>query len=117
MQYLVLGPLEVRGDDGLVDLGGRRQRTVRARLLGARREAVSADRLIEDVWGGTPGPSALGVLQAYVSNLRRLLEPERAPRAPATVLRTKAPGYLLDVHTDADELGEALQAGMRLLKD
>jgi DNA-binding SARP family transcriptional activator len=35
-------------------------------------------------------------LRAYVSNLRRVLEPGRAPRAPAVVLRTRAPGYLLD---------------------
>lgn len=38
-------------------------------------------------------------LRTYVSNLRRVLEPDRAPRAPrapATVLHTRTPGYLLD---------------------
>ncbi len=29
-------------------------------------------------------------------NLRRMLEPHRSPRTPATVLRTRAPSYLLD---------------------
>jgi DNA-binding SARP family transcriptional activator len=33
-----------------------------------------------------------------VSNLRRLLEPDRPPRTPATVLRTCSPGYLLNSH-------------------
>jgi DNA-binding SARP family transcriptional activator len=35
-------------------------------------------------------------VRAYVSNLRRVLEPDRPPRAPATVLCTRAPGYLLN---------------------
>ena len=35
-------------------------------------------------------------LRAYVSNLRRVLEPGRPPRAAATVLHTRPPGYLLD---------------------
>ena len=37
-------------------------------------------------------------LLTYVSNLRRVLEPHRPPRAPATVLRTQALGYVLDSH-------------------
>ncbi|GAB3847394.1 BTAD domain-containing putative transcriptional regulator [Dactylosporangium cerinum] len=44
---------------------------------------------------GVPPPKALAALQVYVSNLRRALEPGRAPRTPATVLVTAAPGYAL----------------------
>src|SRR5262249_32810250 len=34
---------------------------------------------------------------AYVSNLRRALEPGRAPRTPPAVLVTEAPGYVLRI--------------------
>jgi DNA-binding SARP family transcriptional activator len=78
---------------GSLDLGGPRQRGVLALLLIARGSVVSVDRLIDDLWHGEPPPRALGALQAYVSNLRRALEPGRAPRAAASVLVSKAPGY------------------------
>ncbi|MGW4118241.1 AfsR/SARP family transcriptional regulator [Nocardia sp. NPDC004711] len=89
----VLGALTAADGRGELDLGGPRQRGVLARLLVARGEVVPIDRLIDDLWRGEPPPRALGALQAYVSNLRRLLEPQRAPRTPATVLISRTPGY------------------------
>jgi DNA-binding SARP family transcriptional activator/tetratricopeptide (TPR) repeat protein len=49
------------------------------------------------LWGETPPNAATASLQAYVSNLRRVLEPGRPPRTPPTVLVTEAPGYVLHV--------------------
>ncbi|WP_063002039.1 BTAD domain-containing putative transcriptional regulator [Nocardia mikamii] len=97
----VLGALTASDEHGELDLGGPRQRGVLARLLVARGEVVPVDRLIDDLWRGEPPPRALGSLQAYISNLRRLLEPDRAPRAPATVLVSRAPGYALRLDTEA----------------
>lgn len=97
----VLGALTAADERGELDLGGPRQRGVLARLLVARGEVVPVDRLIDDLWRGEPPPRALGALQAYVSNLRRLLEPRRPPRAPATVLISRAPGYAVRLDTDA----------------
>ena len=97
----VLGPIEVEVDGRPVDLGGPRQRAVLAMLVSARRAVVSTDRLIEDLWRGEPPPSATASLQAYVSNLRRLLEPERSPRTPARLLVSAPPGYALRVADDA----------------
>ncbi|MEU8421207.1 BTAD domain-containing putative transcriptional regulator [Micromonospora sp. NPDC048835] len=92
----MLGPLEVEVDTGgPVDLGGPRQRAVLALLLAARGEVVSVGQMIEDLWRGDPPPRAIASLQAYVSHLRRLLEPARERRAPARVLVTAAPGYAL----------------------
>ncbi len=88
-------------DDRPVDLGGPRQRSVLALLLVARGQVVSVDRLVEDLWRGEPPPQAIGALQAYVSHLRRSLEPDRAPRTPATVLVSEPPGYAIRVSTDA----------------
>ncbi|MFC7759789.1 winged helix-turn-helix domain-containing protein [Catellatospora bangladeshensis] len=78
----VLGPLQVWVADQPVDAGAPRQRAVLARLVGAAGEVVSADRFLDDLWEGEPPPKALGSLQAYVSNLRRVLEPARAARTP-----------------------------------
>jgi DNA-binding SARP family transcriptional activator len=89
----VLGPLEADVDGAPVDLGGRRQRCVLARLVAEHGRVVSADRLIEDLYADQPPSQALATMQSYVSHLRRVLEPERAPRAPAGILVTAPPGY------------------------
>ncbi len=67
----------------------------------ARGEVVPTDRLIETLWPQEPPRSAAGSLQAYVSHLRRLLEPERTARAASTVLVNRGPGYALRVPGDA----------------
>ncbi|MEV0810254.1 BTAD domain-containing putative transcriptional regulator [Micromonospora sp. NPDC050200] len=84
---------EVNGES--VPLGGPRQRGVLALLVTARGQVVSVDRMIEDLWRGEPPSRALASLQAYVSNLRRLLEPGRPPRTPARLLVSASPGYAL----------------------
>ncbi|GHJ43468.1 ATPase AAA [Catellatospora sp. TT07R-123] len=91
----VLGPLQLWVAGRLVDAGTPRQRAVLARLVEAAGEVVPADRLIEDLWQGEPPPKALGSLQVYVSNLRRVLEPDRPARTPAEVLVSAVPGYAL----------------------
>ncbi|MEU9833507.1 BTAD domain-containing putative transcriptional regulator [Streptosporangium sp. NPDC048047] len=91
----VLGPLQAEINGGPADLGPFRQRAVVARLVAAGGHVVSTDRFIDDLWRGHPPPRALAALQVYVSNLRRVLEPDRPPRAPATVLVSAAPGYRL----------------------
>ncbi|MET7420221.1 BTAD domain-containing putative transcriptional regulator [Dactylosporangium sp. NPDC005555] len=91
----VLGPLRAGIGGRPADLGGPRQRAVLARLVAAGGHVVPTDRFVDDLWQGVPPPKALAALQVYVSNLRRALEPGRAPRTPATVLVTAAPGYAL----------------------
>ena len=103
MDYRVLGPFEVIDGARRLELGGLKQRAVLAILLLAARRVVPVDRLTEQLWGDEPPPQASASLQAYISNLRRALEPDRAPRQPARVLRSQPPGYLLAVDpTDCD---------------
>lgn len=97
----VLGSLAAQTERGSVDLGGPRQRGVLALLVVARGAVVPIDRLIDDLWRGEPPPRALGALQAYISHLRKLLEPDRLPRSPATVLVSQAPGYALRLAPEA----------------
>ncbi|MFT4086026.1 MAG: BTAD domain-containing putative transcriptional regulator [Gordonia sp. (in: high G+C Gram-positive bacteria)] len=98
MEFLVLGPLEVRSDGGeVIDLGTPKQRALIAALVAHAPHAVSVDALIDVVWGETPPASVLSTLHAYISGLRRVLEPERGRREPARLLITQAPGYRLAV--------------------
>ena len=91
----VLGSFAAEAGGESVPLGGPRQRGVLALLVAARGQVVSVDRMAEDLWRGEPPSRALASLQAYVSNLRRLLEPGRPPRTPARLLVSASPGYAL----------------------
>jgi DNA-binding SARP family transcriptional activator len=96
VELRVLGPLEAEINGRLLDLGPPKQRALCALLVSRRGRPVAVDVLLEELWKGTPPAAAMTSLRAYVSNLRRVLEPHRAPRTSAAVLRTCAPGYLLD---------------------
>ncbi|WP_183408305.1 BTAD domain-containing putative transcriptional regulator [Nocardioides pocheonensis] len=89
----VFGPPRLISAAGEVELGRRRERNVLGMLVAAHGRPVSADRLVVEVWGEEAPRQALASLQVAVSRLRRILEPERSPRAPATVLRSSAAGY------------------------
>lgn len=97
MRFLLLGPPEVEVRGAHPDLGTPKQRAVLVRLLLEAPRAVSVDRIVEDLWAGEPPARATASLQAYVSNLRRILEPDRDPRAPAAVLVSRPPGYAVVV--------------------
>ncbi|MEV4137877.1 BTAD domain-containing putative transcriptional regulator [Dactylosporangium sp. NPDC049742] len=101
MLMRVLGPFTVDVGGGAADLGGPRQRAVLALLLSAGGDVVSVDRMIDDLWRGEAPPRAIASLQAYVSNLRRVLEPARERRAPARLLISAPPGYAIRVPPDA----------------
>ncbi|MFG2346201.1 BTAD domain-containing putative transcriptional regulator [Streptomyces phaeochromogenes] len=96
----VLGPTVAAGDSGgALALKGPRHRAVLARLIVARRRVVPVARLVEDLWVDPP-PGAVGAVQTFVAALRRVLEPERPPRAPARLLVTDGPGYALRTEPD-----------------
>lgn len=97
----VLGPVRALVEGQPVDLAGPKQRSVLVRLVLAHGDVVSVDRLIEDLWAGEPPPKALAALQAYISHLRRVLEPGRERRAAARVIVSAAPGYCLRLPDDA----------------
>jgi DNA-binding SARP family transcriptional activator/tetratricopeptide (TPR) repeat protein len=97
----LLGDLVIRLDGQVLDVGGRRQRAVFAILVVARGDVVSAERLIDSVWGEQAPTNAIGTLQAYVSHLRRQLEPGREARSRGNVIVSKGAGYALEVDDDA----------------
>jgi DNA-binding SARP family transcriptional activator len=97
----VLGEFTATRDDAVVDLGGRRQRAVLAALIILRNEVVPTDHLVDCVWGDRPPANASGALQAYVSHLRRRLEPDANARQRAGVIARAGPGYALRLPPDA----------------
>jgi DNA-binding SARP family transcriptional activator len=97
-----------------VDLGAPKQRALLALLVSRVGQPVAVEVMLEALWPERPPPSAMTSLQAYVANLRRALEPDRAPRTPATVLRTSPQGYRLDsrvVDVDVRRFSEHATAG------
>ena len=92
MEFRVLGPLEVVDADQPVALGGSQQRLVLALLLLSSPEAISADRLIDEVWGEQPPASAQHAVQVYVSGIRKLLR-----CSDEVAVRTTPAGYVIDV--------------------
>src|SRR5436190_4701477 len=121
MEFRVLGPLQVVDGDHTVDLGSRKQRCLIALFALHADRVVSLDRMVDALWQGEPPPGYAATVHAYVSRLRRILEPERDGRASSTMLVREAPGYRLRIADDAldarqfehlvEDAGRALSAG------
>src|SRR4051794_32871806 len=97
MKLRLLGPLEVRGAGGPLALGGVQQRAVLAMLTLRLNEVVSTDFLVDGLWEEQPPPSAVNIVQGYISRLRKIMPADNAldPEGGAVLLR-RGPGYLLE---------------------
>jgi YVTN family beta-propeller protein len=94
MEFLILGPLEVRAGDGLLPLGGAKQRGLLAILLLHANRVVARDLLIEELWPGQDPAAADHALSVQVSRLRKVLA---ADGGSGGRLETRTPGYMLRV--------------------
>ena len=111
MQFRILGPIEAVLDSGPAALGAPKQRGLLALLLVNRRRAVTAEQLIDGLWGEDPPASALQSLQVYVHGLRRALGGER--------IETSGRGYRVVVEEDEldlDRFERALERGRAALE-
>jgi DNA-binding SARP family transcriptional activator len=86
MEFRIFGPIEV------VDRGrpvairrGKEQALLAYQLLHAN-EVVASGRLVDELWGERPPPTAVKILQNAVSQLRKSLRDDR--------LVTRPPGYV-----------------------
>src|SRR5438067_10595427 len=100
MEYRILGPLEVVDEGEPVPLGRLKERLVLATLLLHANEFVARERLIDELWGESPPPTARKAVNVYVSQLRKALA--RNGHDPIT---TADGGYRLEV--DAERLDAA----------
>ena len=83
LEFRILGPLEVLDGEQPVPLGGRNQRALLTLLLLHANEAVSTERLVDQLWGEHPPRTATTSLQNTVV-------------AAAEAARTRAPAHAAD---------------------
>ncbi len=105
MEFRVLGPLEVVDDGRSLRLGSGRQLALVALLLIHANEAVSVDRLVDELWDEAPPPTAPKIVRNAVSVLRKELGDR---------LVTQPPGYRLRVdpgELDSERLEQAIESG------
>jgi predicted ATPase/DNA-binding SARP family transcriptional activator len=111
VQFRILGPIEAVLDGATAALGAPKQRGLLALLLVNRRRVVTADQLIDGLWGEAPPASALQSLQVYVHGLRRALGGER--------IETAGRGYRAVVgedELDLDRFERMLERGRAALE-
>ncbi|GGL07448.1 BTAD domain-containing putative transcriptional regulator [Planomonospora parontospora] len=98
MDFRVLGPVGVAGDGGEpLDIGPHQQRAVLALCMLAAPRPVAPARIIDVLWEDGPPPGAVNTVQAYVSKLRRVFEPDRRRNTPPSVLVSRPGGYALAI--------------------
>lgn len=106
MEFRILGPLEVLREGEPLSLGGPRDRALLAMLVSHSGEAVSADRLIEALWGDDLPGDPRHALHAGVSRLRRVLH----DGAGAQDLLVRRPsGYALDIRSEQVDAARFVQ--------
>jgi predicted ATPase/DNA-binding SARP family transcriptional activator len=111
MRFGVLGPLAVWTSAGeQLTVPGLKVRALLADLLVHAGEPVSADRLVDDLWGERAPADPAGALQVKVSQLRRVLA--AAEPGGRELIEYRPPGYRLRAGgdmTDAGQFGELLR--------
>jgi DNA-binding SARP family transcriptional activator len=118
LDFRLLGPLEVFDGARAVVIGGGKRRSLLALLLLHGNEVVSADRLIDELWGEHPPATAAKGLQVYVSQLRKELH--NGSDRDGDVLVTRANGYVLVLgpdDVDVQRFERSVSAGERALAE
>lgn len=114
-RFGVLGPLEAVAPDGTpIPLGGPKARELLAAFLVHRHLTLSADRLVDMLWGEGATSGAATTLRTHVAQVRRVLAAVDAPDA----LVTRSGGYALvldDLDLDAGQFEHLAMQGQEAL--
>lgn len=117
VDFHVLGPLRVVIDGVEVAIATRRQRALLVLLLLSVGRVVPTERLIDQLWDGSPPPQGAVTLRSYVSNLRQALG---GSDGLGSALVTRGQGYCLDVprtSVDSERLTAGAELGRRHLRE
>jgi predicted ATPase/DNA-binding SARP family transcriptional activator len=93
----LFGGVEFCGAGGATTFAGAKQRAIAARLALDPGHAVSAEQLVDAVWGEEPPPTVKASLQTHISQIRRAL----ASIGLRDALVSNPVGYLLDIEPAA----------------
>lgn len=113
MEVRILGTLEARAGGADVTPTSGKQRALLALLALHAGEVMSADRLVEALWGADSPDSTRNALQVHVSQLRRSLG------AGSEKIVTRPGGYVLDIQdqdVDAGRFERLIARGRRALE-
>jgi DNA-binding SARP family transcriptional activator len=120
VRFEILGEVRALREADVVDLGPAKQRAVLAVLLLQPGRPVPTHQIVDAVWGDDPPENGANVVQKYVAGLRRILDPDRAPRTPGELLALTGSGYVLrtdEASVDAEEFRAALADADRHRRD
>ncbi|HEY5844152.1 MAG TPA: BTAD domain-containing putative transcriptional regulator [Mycobacterium sp.] len=92
-QIGLLGPVFIRGRGGPLAIRGIKQQLLLAMLALSLGRTVSADLLVDTLWGDTPPSDAQTSLRGHIARLRDSL----ATAVPGPELVHRPPGYALDI--------------------
>ena len=112
MEVRLFGELEALEGDVPVPVRGAKQRALLALLALQRGQPISADRLIDLLWGDGQAANPANALQTQIGQLRRTL-------GPAAILTTEA-GYALAARPDEVDVvrfEQLVAKGQRLAAD
>ncbi|MGW7531787.1 BTAD domain-containing putative transcriptional regulator [Amycolatopsis sp. NPDC054798] len=115
MEFLVLGPLEVRLSGQSVGIPGARQQKLLALLLLAANRLVPVERLVEELWDEPP-QSARQQIHNAIGSLRRQLTtspPDVRLESDGSGYRLAIPISSLDMHQFNSHLQLARQAELK----
>jgi len=97
LEFRILGPLEVVGSAGPIQLGGPKQRATLAILLLNANRVVSIDALADQLYAGRPPVTAATQVHRQISELRKLLGDDAR-------IQTRSPGYSIHVASEKLDL-------------
>jgi DNA-binding SARP family transcriptional activator/Flp pilus assembly protein TadD len=108
-RYYLLGPLEVRNAEQLVEIRSGRERALLAALLLRANRLVTVDELVEAVWGQRPPDNPRATVQTLVMRLRKKLHGG---------IQTHPGGYLATPsYVDLDEFRRHVALANQAAKD
>ncbi|MFE2479836.1 BTAD domain-containing putative transcriptional regulator [Streptomyces sp. NPDC059389] len=96
LQFDVFGPLTVRRNGELLEIPRAKHRVVLAALLLHAPRTLTAEELIQQLWGGEPPLTARKTLQGYIARLRKLLGAE--------AVVSRASGYAIAIGAERLDL-------------
>jgi DNA-binding SARP family transcriptional activator/WD40 repeat protein/energy-coupling factor transporter ATP-binding protein EcfA2 len=111
LEFLVLGPLDVRRSGRSIPVGGPKQRGILAILLANAGRPVSIDGIVDGVYGEQAALGARHSVQTYISTIRRDL---------GDVVRRDAGGYVLTVDAaciDANRFEACVRSALPLVAE
>ena len=120
MEFRVLGSIEVVENGRRLTVATGRQLAVLAFLLIHANRVVSADRIVDALWGDEPPESGAKAVAFHVVRIRDALEPGRQRGQLSGILATEPAGYVLRVapeQIDAARFERVVAEGWRLLGD